>query len=216
MKAKKRAPKTAGQLTAETQSAEHAMQAARLKRCGLTCEEIGARLGVSRQRAHQLLQAGIAAYQAEAKQEAAKWLEDSLVELTQAKEEAWVEWQRSRQDRQRRTVKTVPAKTTKGGAKKAKTIEATEMIEGQCADARYIEAITSCIDECAKLLGLCKPTTSISVTAQAAVTAEHPEETKLRRQLATMLSSMFPPAPGEAGTRREEDAGTRGHGDTET
>ena len=42
---------------------------------------------------------------------------------------------RSKQDKQRRTVKTIAAKAGgKARTKKPKMLETTEMVEGQCAD----------------------------------------------------------------------------------
>jgi hypothetical protein len=194
---------TSTRLTEKARNAERMLEAARMKRCGLTLQEIGAKLGCSRQRAQVIVQQGIDAFREGARRETSKWVEEALVKLEQAEQECWVEWQRSKQDRQRRTVKTIAAKPGKAGKKtgtkagrRPKTTEATDVVEGQCADAAYIGAITNCIDECAKLLGVCKPA-NINMTQQAGVTVEHPEETKLRGQLATMLGSMYPPPPSE-------------------
>ena len=85
--------------------AELARDVTRLKRCGLTYRQIAEQLKCSVGQAHKLVHEGIEGFREEAKQEIAKWREDSLVELSQAKAEAWIEWHRSKQDRQRRTIK---------------------------------------------------------------------------------------------------------------
>ena len=188
---------TATKLAEKARNAERVMEAARLKRCGLTLKEIGAKLGCSHQRASVLVREGIDAYREEAKQAIAAWLEGALIELRQAQDEAWIQWQRSKQDKQRRTVKTIAAKAGgKARTKKPKMLETTEMVEGQCADAAYLTVITDAIEKCAKLVGIVKPgATNINVTQQAGVSIENPAETKLRQQLATMLAATFPP-PG--------------------
>jgi hypothetical protein len=189
-------------LREKAQNAERAMEAARLKRAGLTLKEIGAKLGCCFQRAHVLVHQGIDAYHEEAKQEIAKWIQGALVELTQAQDEAWIQWQRSKQNRERRTIKT-----TKDGS------DETEMTESQCGDVRYLAEIRNCIHECAKLLGVFKR--NFSMTQQVAVgVGQNEEETKLRRQLATMLGSMLPPPPGENIENRDSPSRSNGHAST--
>lgn len=101
--------------------AAKALEAARMKRCGLTLKEIGANLGCSLQKAHVLVHEGIQAYREQARQEIAAWVEGSVAELTELKQEVWIQWQRSKQNRERHVVKT-----TEDGT------EETDTTEGQC------------------------------------------------------------------------------------
>ncbi len=192
-------------LTQEVRNAERMMEAARLKRCGLSLQEIGAKLGCSRQRAQVIVQEGIDAYRQEAKQAIADWLEGALARLMQAEDEAWIEWQRSKQDRQRRTVKTLPAraasKSGQAGAKKVKpkTIETTDMIEGQCGDAAYLAEIRGSIEACAKLLGIVKSGTDqrvqVDVHNQQTATVQQCTPAELMAKYAAQIQASYEAHP---------------------
>lgn len=123
--------------------AERARDACRLKRAGLGYEAIAAKLGCSLGNAYNLVQRGIAAYQDDAKEETAAWVTEAIAGLLQGAQEAWIQWERSKQDRVLNRTKT-----TKEG------IETVQEIEGQCAGAQYLEAFRKCMDQIAKLRGV--------------------------------------------------------------
>jgi hypothetical protein len=175
----------ANKLQDMTRRAAEALEAARMRRRGLTLKEIGAKLGCSLQKAHVLVHEGIDAYRREAKQEIAAWVEGAVAEQIEAKQEAWVQWERSKQDAQRRTTKT-----TKDG------IEESETIEGQCGDPRYLAEIRGCNEFIGKLFGVIK--TSVNVNQQTGIRMEQPRSqdgpTPFQLQMASMLAAILPPS----------------------
>ena len=175
----------AKKLADTSRRAAEAMEAARMKRCGLTLKQIGANLGCSLQKAHVLVHEGIEAYREQAREEIEAWVEGSVAELLQLKQEVWIQWQRSKQDRERHVVET-----TKDGSKE------TDTTEGQCADARYSAEIRGCIESIGKLFGVIR--TNINVNQHTGIRMEQPSgqdgPTPFKLQMASMLASILPPS----------------------
>ncbi|MGD0899779.1 MAG: hypothetical protein ABR915_18255 [Thermoguttaceae bacterium] len=168
-----------------TRRTAEALEAARMKRCGLTLKEIGAKLGCSLQKAHVLVHEGIDAYREQAREEIAAWVEGAVAEQIEAKREAWIQWERSKQDAQRKTTK----RTADG-------IEKTKTTEGQCGDPRYLAEIRGCNEFIGKLFGVIR--TSINVNQQTGIRMEQPSgqdgPTPFKLQMASMLASILPPS----------------------
>ena len=165
-----------------TKRAVDALEAARMKRCGLTLKQIGANLGCSLQKAHVLVHEGIRAYREQAREEIGKWVEESVAELLELKQEVWIQWQRSKQDKQRHVVKT-----SEDGE------EVTDTTEGQSADARYAAEIRGCIESIGKLLGVI----STNINVGVGVTNLRGGESEIpiyKQQVASMLATIIPPS----------------------
>jgi hypothetical protein len=165
--------------------AAEAMEAARMKRCGLTLKQIGANLGCSLQKAHVLVHEGIDAYREQAREEIKAWTEGAIAELLELKQEVWIQWQRSKEDRQKHVVKN-----SEDGR------EDTDTTEGQCADARYSAEIRGCIESIGKLLGVIG--TNINVGVGVMNPQGESEISTYRQQVASMLGTMIPPSIVEA------------------
>ena len=105
--------------------------------------------------------------------------------MTELKQEVWIQWQRSKQNRERHVVKT-----TEDGT------EETDTTEGQCADARYSAEIRGCIESIGKLFGVIR--TNINVNQQTGIRIEQPPgqdgPTPFKLQMASMLASILPPS----------------------
>ena len=157
--------------------ADLARNAARMKRCGLTERAIAKQLNCSPAQAHILIHEGIDAYLNEAKQESKEWLNAIIAEHIKVAQEAWIQWERSKQHKERTTSKT----TAEGG------IEVTEMIEGQCGDPRHLAVVQSSMDSIAKLRKL-----FVEEEPQACK-----DESDLSEQVASMFASMLPPSAVE-------------------
>ena len=136
--------KQAKKLEDTTRRAAEAMEAARMKRCGLTLKEIGANLGCSLQKAHVSVHEGIHAYREQARQEIKAWTEgcDRRTAGTEARGLDSVAAIESR------TGRSTSSRITEDGS------EDTDTTEGQCADARYSAEIRGCIESIGKLLGV--------------------------------------------------------------
>ena len=171
-----------------TQRAAEALDAARMKCCGKTLKEIGERLDCSIPKAHALVQEGIRSYRESAREEIAAWVEDAVAELLQLKDELWIQWQRSKQDHTRHTIK----KTADGP-------EETDLTEPQCGDPRIAAEIRGCIESIAKLLGVFK--TGVQLTQQTSVQVQAEavaEELEFKQQLASMFATFLPPSVVDA------------------
>ncbi len=165
--------------------AELGRDACRMKRCGHSYRKIGEQLGCSHEQAHVLVQEGINAYLNEAKQESKEWLDAIIAEHIKIAQEAWIQWERSKQDRERTTSKTTPE-----GA-----IEVTEMVEGQCGDPRQLAIVQSSMDSIAKLRKLGdieqgRPKGASDVDPQGAIS----DAERLQEQIRQMYSSILPPS----------------------
>jgi transcriptional regulator with XRE-family HTH domain len=124
----------------QIERAELARDAARLKRCGLTYRQIAKKLDCSVGQAHILIQEVVQAYLADIKEETAKWIITAIAELLMVSQEAWNEWERSKQNKVRTVRKTASA-----------GIEITAVTETRCGNPRYLTAIRRCIESIAKL-----------------------------------------------------------------
>jgi len=152
-----------------------ACDASRLHRCGLTERAIAEQLKCSQAQAHILIHEGIDAYLREATQESGSWLNAIIAEHIKIAQESWIQWERSKRNKERTTSKT----TAEGG------IEVTEMIEGQCGDPKYLAVVQSSMDSIAKLRKLfveegAKPNQEANVD--------------ISQQVASMFASMLPPS----------------------
>ena len=158
--------------------ADMARNAARMKRCGLTERQIAEKVQCSQAQAHILIHEGIDAYLNEAKQESKEWLDAIIAEHIKIAQEAWIQWERSKQDKERTTSKT----TAEGG------IEVTEVIEGQCGDPRQLSIVQSSMDSIAKLRKL--------FAEQEPEKSPPPSEqggSQLENDLRSMLGTILPP-----------------------
>ena len=163
-----------------------ALEAARMKRCGLTLKEIGASLGFSIAKSHALVKEGIQAYREQARQEIAAWVEESVAELLELKQENWIQWQRSKANKQRHVVKN-----SEDGE------ETTAVEEGRCADAGYSGEIRGCIDSIGKLLGVIGTNVNVGI-GMAGMAGSETRIASHREQLRSMLGTMIPPSIVEA------------------
>jgi len=170
-----RAPiKPGKRLRYTVERAELARDAARMKRCGLTERKIAEQLDCSQAQAHILIHEGIDAYLREATQESGEWLNAIIAEHIKIAQEAWIQWERSKHDKERTTSKTTPD-----------GIEVTEMIEGQCGDPKYLAVVQSSMDSIAKLRKLC---------VEEGTKPNQEAEESVSRQVASMFASMLPPS----------------------
>ena len=171
-----RAPiKPGKRLRYTVERAELACNAARMKRCGLTERKIAEQLDCSQAQAHILIHEGIDAYLREATQESGEWLNAIIAEHIKVAQEAWIQWERSKRNKERTTSKT----TAEGG------IEVTEMIEGQCGDPKYLAVVQSSMDSIAKLRKL--------FVEEGSKPGKEAEE-DVSGQVASMFASMLPPS----------------------
>ena len=111
----------------ELERAKLARDATRLKRAGLTYRQIAERLACSPGMVHKLVHEGIDAYTAEAKIEAGEMVETIIADLLKSSQELWIEWERSKQNRERTTKKTISGK---------RKPQVTELVEPRCGDPR--------------------------------------------------------------------------------
>lgn len=194
--------KRAKKLEDTTRRAAEALEAARMKRCGLTLKEIGANLGCSLQKAHVLVHEGIDAYREQARQEIAAWIEGSVAELLELKQEVWTQWQRSKEDRKKHVVRN-----SEDGS------EVTDTTEGQCADARYSAEIRGCIESIGKLYGVIR--TNINVNQQTGIRIEQPisqdGSSPFKLQMASMLASILPPSIVDGHLLASENGNGKAH-----
>jgi hypothetical protein len=72
-----------------------------------------------------------------------------LLRINQLEREAWMAWERSKEDAQRR-------KSVRTGGDTPDRVELN--VEGQCGDPRYLQQVQWCIERRCKLLGLDAPT----------------------------------------------------------
>ena len=147
----------------------------RMKRCGLTERQIAEQLQCSQAQAHILIHEGIDSYLNEAKQESKEWLNAIIAEHIKIAQEAWIQWERSKQNKERRTVKT-----TEDGT------EETEMTEGQCGDPRQLAIVQSSMDSIAKLRKL--------FVDDHGQPPQDNEQEDTSDQVASMFASMLPPS----------------------
>ena len=171
-----RAPiKPGKRLRYTVERAELARDAARMKRCGLTERKIAEQLDCSQAQAHILIHEGIDAYLREATQESGEWLNAIIAEHIKIAQEAWIQWERSKHDKERTTKKTVLENIT----------ETTEMTEGQCGDPKYLAVVQSSMDSIAKLRKL--------FVEEGSKPGKEAEE-DVSGQVASMFASMLPPS----------------------
>ena len=181
--------------------AELARDAARMKRCGLTERQIAEKLECSPAQAHILIHEGIDSYLNEAKQESGEWLNAIIAEHIKIAQEAWIQWERSKQNRERTTSKT----TAEGG------IEVTEMIEGRDGDPRQLAIVQSSMDSIAKLRKL-------FVEQEQERTLPPPPGqggSQLENDLRSMLGTILPPQLVNGNAAAESSGNGSGNGSTD-
>ena len=165
--------------------AEQSRDACRLKSAGLGYQAIADKLGCSLGKAYNLVQSGLKAYQADAKEETATWVTDAIARLLQSAQEAWIQWERSKQDRVLSRTKTTDEGT-----------ETSVEIEPQCAGAQYMEIFRKCMDQIAKLRGVYTKKFDIKsiVTDEDTVRAER---RRLQDDFAGMIATTWVAPPGD-------------------
>ena len=183
---------------AEAERAELARDATRLKRAGLTYRQIAQRLACSPGMVHKLVHEGVNAYTAEAKIDAGEMVEGMIAELLKSSQELWIEWERSKQNRERITKKTMPGK---------RTPQVTELVEGRCGDPRYMQEFRKQMETIAKLRGVVK--TDISMMQQFGVAVNGQSQTgivqrtaaELLAEYAAQMEASYEPPPNENGPK---------------
>lgn len=143
-----------GEKRSKAQKIKDREQIAALKLRGRTLQQIADAVGVSVMTVRRELKALIGDWQAAAKEDIAAVKARELRKLEALEEEAWKEWERSKEDWVKKSVK-------KGGTTPAGTKAAPETkVEtgGQCGDPRYLNVLLGVQERRAKILGVDAPT----------------------------------------------------------
>ena len=175
---------------AEAKRAKLARDATRLKRAGLTYRQIAQRLACSPGMAHKLVHEGVNAYTAEAKIDAGEMVEGMIADLLKSSQELWIEWERSKQNRERITKKTMPGK---------RTPQVTELVEGRCGDPRYMQEFRENMETIAKLRGVLKGEKAVEINVQNQQTAvvQQRTATELIAEYAEQIQAAYESPPSE-------------------
>ncbi len=195
----RRRVKTDTIVRAEAERAELARDATRLKRAGLTYRQIAERLPCSPGMVHKLVHEGIDAYLAEAKGEAAGLVETIIADLLKSSQELWIEWERSKQNRQRTVRKSM------GGKRKP---QVTELVEGRRGDPRYMQEFRENMETIAKLRGVLKgekAAVHVNMNNQQTAIVQQRTAADLLAEYAEQIQAAYEPPPSESSTVRKED-----------
>lgn len=184
---------------AALERAELARDATRLKKAGLTYRQIAERLACSLGMAHTLVHEAIDAYTAEAKSEASEMVETIIADLLKSSQELWIEWERSKQNRQRITKKSMPGK---------RKPQVTEVVEGRCGDPGYMDAFRENMETIAKLRGVLKgekAAVHVNMNNQQTAIVQQRTAADLLAEYAEQIQAAYEPPPSESSTVRKED-----------
>lgn len=122
----------------------------RLRLRGRTLDQIADEVGVSKMTVRRELKALIGEWQQSAAEDIAAVKARELRRLDEIESETWAEWERSKQDWEKRMVE-------KGGGKGGKDKSKIER-GGQCGDPRYLNVLIGIGERRAKILGVDAPT----------------------------------------------------------
>ncbi len=141
---------SADQLTAEVleRRSRVAGLLARGMRLGAICKAIP---DTCRKTLEQDVQAAERLWRASIEKDIGEWKGRVVAELEAVKLAAWEEWERSKRDHERRSLRRKTA--GKDGGEGGPSEESTAMVEGQCGDPRYLEKVISANQEIMKILG---------------------------------------------------------------
>lgn len=168
-----------GEKRSKAQKIKDREQIAALKLRGRTLQQIAEAVGISVMTVRRELKALMGEWQVSAAEDIAAVKARELQKLDALEEEAWREWERSKEDWVKKSVK-------KGGATAAGTKAAPETkVEtgGQTGDPRYLQALLGIQDRRARLLG---------IDAPSKITATNPDGTEER----PLGAYVFPVPPG--------------------
>ena len=163
-----------GEKRSKAQKIKDREQIAALKLRGRTLQQIADAVGISVMTVRRELKALMGEWQVSAAEDIAAVKARELQKLDALEEEAWREWERSKEDWIKKSSK-------KGGAKS----EPETKVEtgGQCGDPRYLQALLGIQDRRARLLG---------IDAPSKITATNPDGTEER----PLGAYVFPVPPG--------------------
>lgn len=81
-------------------------------------------------------------------QDVGKYKAEAVAHMIAVREEAWKEWERSRRDKERRSLRKKTGRADGGPSE-----ESTATIEGQCGDPRYLAQVVDASREIMKIVG---------------------------------------------------------------
>lgn len=129
----------------------------KLLRRGLSKTQIAEQLGVSRGQIVYDWKQVLARLQADRDKDAKATVAAKLEEYREVKAEAWAAWERSKEDKERRTAETV-TETSGGGEPPGQSrTKAVKQIEGRLPDHDYLNTVLKCLEAERELEGLDPP-----------------------------------------------------------
>ena len=124
----------------------------------------------------------------------ARWWRRIIADLLKSSQELWIEWERSKQNRQRITKKSMPGK---------RKPQVTELVEGRCGDPGYMDEFRENMETIAKLRGVLKGNKAVEVNVQNQQTAVVQQRTaaELIAEYAAQIQAAYEPPPDENGPK---------------